>query len=291
MVVGAAALLPDAAPLRPARWASTPARLARMDRLCALALVACDAALLDAELRPGDPAWQPERTAVVLGTAFGCHATNEDYYRGLRSPEGASPRLFAYTLPSAPVGEISIHHRVQGPTLTLAGSGTAALDALASGLELLDSRRADRVLVVAADVATPLLSGLLGGGSYVDAAAALVLERGRARARARLAGCGQSFKSGQRQTAIARAAGMALASGEVAAAAVTRVLAFAEDVPVLGGLGLDAPMTEISPRALGAAPLIAAAGILQRGTRLDGPALLLAGDAAGAGAAALFTAA
>ncbi len=138
-------------------------------------------------------------------------------------------------------------------------------------------------------MATALLAGLLGGGSYADAAAALVLERGQASGRARLAGGAQSFKSGERKTAVARAAARVLATCEVAPAAVTRVLAAADDVPVLRGLGLDAPVTVISPRALGAAPLIAAVGILERGGCLDGPALLLAGDAAGAGAAALFT--
>src|SRR2546430_766752 len=41
--------------LKPARWAFRPARLARMDRLCGLALVAADAAIADARLDPA--AW------------------------------------------------------------------------------------------------------------------------------------------------------------------------------------------------------------------------------------------
>jgi 3-oxoacyl-[acyl-carrier-protein] synthase II len=89
-------------PLQPARWADKPAKLSRMDRLCALALVAADGAVIDA----GCPKLDGERTAVVFGSAYGCHATNEDYYRGLmrEGPAGASPRLFAYTLPSSPAG-------------------------------------------------------------------------------------------------------------------------------------------------------------------------------------------
>ncbi len=99
-----------------------------MDRLCALALVAADGALCDA----GVPTHDSERTAIVLGTAYGCHATNEEYYRGLLR-EGASPRLFAYTLPSSPVGEISIHHGIRGPATTVASGLHAGLAALGEG--------------------------------------------------------------------------------------------------------------------------------------------------------------
>jgi hypothetical protein len=164
--------------LHVAAWAGKPARLARMDRLCALALVACDAALLDARMVPGGADWQAERTGIVLGTAFGCHATNEAYYRGFlaRGVEAASPRLFAYTLPSSPVGEISIHHRILGPASTQVAGLVAAIDALAEGTRHLAQGRVDRVLVAAADVSTP--AGACLGTHGEDVAAALVLERG-----------------------------------------------------------------------------------------------------------------
>ena len=115
----------------------------------------------------------------MLGTAYGCHATNEDYYRGLlrEGPAGASPRLFAYTLPSSPVGEISIHYGVRGPTLVLANGLTSGVDALAEGVALVAEGRADRALVCAAEVATPLLASIARRRPLVDAAAALVVER------------------------------------------------------------------------------------------------------------------
>jgi Beta-ketoacyl synthase, N-terminal domain len=166
-------------PQAPARWYDKPARLQRMDRLCALALVAADGALVDA----GAPRLDGERTAVVFGSAYGCHATNEDYYRGLlrEGPAGASPRLFAYTLPSSPAGEISIHYGIRGPATTAAPGWHAGLAALAEGVQHLRSGRADRVLVVAAEVATELLKRLTGG-SVRDASAAVLLGReGRAR--------------------------------------------------------------------------------------------------------------
>lgn len=165
--------------LQPARWAQKPAKLSRMDRLCALALVAADGALVNA----GCPTLDSERTAVVFGSAYGCHATNEEYYRGLlqEGPAGASPRLFAYTLPSSPVGEISIHYGIRGPATTACPGWHAGLAALAEGVEHLRSGRADRVLVVAAEVASELLQRLTGG-AVRDASAAVLLSRsGRAR--------------------------------------------------------------------------------------------------------------
>jgi len=180
---------PSKEPLAPAKWATHPARLARMDRLCALALVAADAALLDA----GAPDISGERTAIVLGTAFGCHATNEEYYRGLlkEGPAGASPRLFAYTLPSSPVGEISIHYGIRGPATTAAPGLHAGLAALAEGLSHLEQNRADRVIVIAAEVASALLAELVGH-PVRDAAAAVILERG-GNGRARLISVEESF--------------------------------------------------------------------------------------------------
>jgi 3-oxoacyl-[acyl-carrier-protein] synthase II len=193
-VIGAGAFVarepgPSKEPLTPAKWATQPARLARMDRLCALALVATDAALLDAGLSDVSG----ERTAIVLGTAFGCHATNEEYYRGLlkEGPAGASPRLFAYTLPSSPVGEISIHYGIRGPATTAAPGLHAGLAAIAEGITHLEQDRADRVIVVAAEVASALLGELLGH-AVRDAAAAVILERGR-HGRARVISVEESF--------------------------------------------------------------------------------------------------
>jgi hypothetical protein len=160
------------------RWAGSQARLSRMDRLCALGVAACNAALCDAGLSPNDPDWNGERTGVVLGTAYGSHATNEAYYRGyLADPASASPRLFAYTLPSSPVGEICIHLRILGPASTTISGACAALDALAEGLRHLDAERVDRLLVAATDVATPLLERL-ALPMRADCGSALVLARG-----------------------------------------------------------------------------------------------------------------
>jgi len=320
VITGTASLVcAPRAPLAPSRWAGNPAKLQRMDRLSALALVACDGALLDAGAQPLDPSqWQGERVAVVLGTAYGCHATNEDYYRGVlaNGPSGASPRLFAYTLPSSPVGEISIHYGIKGPAAALTPGLTAGVDVMAAGLRELATGRADRVLVAAAEVASPLLERLVAGnGSTIDrngstipladGAAALFLERTSDAAqrgavpRGRLLATATFFAAGARRQAVADAVQRALALADVGPGAVTRVLGAAVDVAAVRPLGIDAPAAAAGHAAeathaaasdsfgdtLGAAPLIAAARAL---AEPNGLFLIVAGDPEGAGSAALL---
>src|SRR5439155_1316 len=65
-VTGAARIDPASpgADIKPERWALRAPKLARMDRLCALALVAADGALLDAGLDPAG--WNGDRVAIVV---------------------------------------------------------------------------------------------------------------------------------------------------------------------------------------------------------------------------------
>ena len=282
VITGAAALtVAPGASITPARWVGNPARLSRMDRLCALALVACDGALGDAGLAPTAAEWNGERTAIVLGTAYGCHATNEDYYRGLVREGTGSPRLFAYTLPSSPVGEISIHYGVRGPTLVLANGVAAGLDALAEGVALVAEGRADRALVCAAEVATPLLAAIRAGAAngdvaaLVDAAAALVVERTTdasargATPRGRMLAAAAAFRAGDGAAAARDATAAALAAADVPPAAARRL--------------------DNAPGALGAAALVALARMLAKGAP-DERLLVCDGDDGGAGAAIVVAA-
>jgi 3-oxoacyl-[acyl-carrier-protein] synthase II len=217
-------------------------------------------------LAPTAAEWNGDRTAIVLGTAFGCHATNEDYYRGLvrEGAAGASPRLFAYTLPSSPVGEISIHYGVRGPTLVMANGAPSGLDALAEGVALVAEGRADRALVCAAEVATPLLSAIAGGAALVDAAAALVIERA-------------TDASARGATPRGRLAGSAAAFG--ASSSIADAACADADVHIRATRRLDDV-----PGALGAAPLVAIARFLAAGER-DVFALVSAADEGGAASA------
>lgn len=171
-VLAAGALFPDAGQPLSALTEALPARravLSRMDRLCGLALCAVDGALAGALDRwSGSAGASPEHTGIVFGSALGCHKTDEDYYRGVLRGE-PSPRLFAYTLPSSPVGEISIHYGLTGPGLAVVSGGTAGLEALSEAQALFRSGQARSCLVAAAEVASPAL----GSTAVGDGAAAL----------------------------------------------------------------------------------------------------------------------
>lgn len=142
-----AALLPKEAP--PGR----AGQLQRADRLCALAICAVERALAAAPLA-ADPAWLPETTGVLLGSSHGCHKTDELYLKSVLDGQ-PSPRLFAYTLPSSPVGEISILHGLLGPGLAVVSGRSAGLEALAESQALLERGPTTATIVVAAEVADP----------------------------------------------------------------------------------------------------------------------------------------
>jgi 3-oxoacyl-[acyl-carrier-protein] synthase II len=244
---------------------------------------------------------------MALGTAYGCHATNEDYYRGLvrEGALGASPRLFAYTLPSSPVGEVSIHFGVRGPAVALANGLTSGVDALAEGVAMVAERRADRALVCAVDVATPFLARILAGGGdslydgapLVDAAAALVVERASdasargATPRGRLLGAAAAFDARARAQAVRAAVERALAEADVPPRALRRLIAPAADAGAAraAGVAIDGASDD-APGALGAAPLVALVRWLFDGGAPDRLALVCAGDDGGAGSAAVVVA-
>jgi hypothetical protein len=63
----------------------------------------------------------PEACAVVLCTRAGCAATDRQFERDRLSGH-TDPQRFAYTLPSTPIGELSIRLKVRGPGLVLMGA-------------------------------------------------------------------------------------------------------------------------------------------------------------------------
>lgn len=153
------------------------AQLLRMDRLCGLALAAVDLAVGGRERLGAHFGLAGEDVAIVVGSQYGCHRTDEDYYRSFRSGQ-PSPRLFAYTLPSSPVGEISIAYGITGPGLTVVSGRSAGLEALAEAERLLAAGQVRACLVVAAEVAAPTL--VAGGETVCDGAVALLVARAEA---------------------------------------------------------------------------------------------------------------
>ena len=176
-IVAAASLFPKADEpllgfLPPAAPSARSAQLLRMDRLCGLALVAADQAVAAA---PSGYGLDPASTAVVVCSAYGCHKTDEDYFRGVLTGQ-PSPRLFAYTLPSSPVGEVSIQYGLLGSGLVVVGSRTAGLEAICEAQTLLRTGRASACLVIGCEVAAPAVPERPEDADLCDGAVALLLE-------------------------------------------------------------------------------------------------------------------
>ena len=69
-------------------------------------------------------------------------STDVEYWKGRGAGGGPSPTLFAYTLPSAAIGEIAIRHRLTGPNLCFVGEDANVLSE-AAAIDSLEARRTD----------------------------------------------------------------------------------------------------------------------------------------------------
>jgi 3-oxoacyl-[acyl-carrier-protein] synthase II len=294
------AFLPQPLP-RPATWGVRPPRLGRMDRYTQVALLAAHEAFVDAGLHrePQDP----QGLGVVLGTGYGCHETDEEYYRGILAGGAgeASPRLFAATLPSTPAGEIAILLSAEGPSLTLAQGWDAGLAAVAEAARLCHRGAAEVVLAGGVDVLTPTLLRLLAAWGHeqgaAEGAAFLVVERADHAARrarpplARIRGAGAAFSPApSRRPPELAACRAALADGASPPDVVSHIVeAIAEDPRrSLAALGITAPCLELRGvlgRTFGASgPLAVAVAALT----LAGPTLVYATDPQGSSTALLL---
>ena len=162
----------------------------------------------------------------------------------------------------------------------LANGLTSGVDALAEGVAIVAEGRADRALVCAAEVATPLLSAILGGAPLVDAAAALVVERTATPARV-------ARRRGRACSAPPAPSPPAHAPPRCATRPHARSPPPTCAEPAIRRL-LDAGAGDAAG-ALGAAPLVALARWLGAGER-DHWRCCRAGDDGGAGSAAVVVA-
>ena len=92
-------------------------RFGRLDQASQLALLAVELLGIDFEKLPR------ERIGICLAARAGSLSTDVEFWKGRDAVGGPSPTLFAYTLPSAAVGEIAIHFKITGPDLCFVGDG------------------------------------------------------------------------------------------------------------------------------------------------------------------------
>ena len=106
-------------------------RFGRLDPASQLALLAVEMLGIDFEQ------WPRERIGICLAARAGSLSTDVEFWKGRDAVGGPSPTLFAYTLPSAAMGEIAIRHKLTGPNLCFTGDDrqvlTEAADLIRSG--------------------------------------------------------------------------------------------------------------------------------------------------------------
>jgi 3-oxoacyl-(acyl-carrier-protein) synthase len=90
-------------------------RFGRLDLSSQLALLAVE--LLGVDFGK----FSRDRIAICLAAKAGSLSTDFDFWSGRDAVGGPSPTLFAYTLPSAAIGEIAIRHRLTGTNLCFVG--------------------------------------------------------------------------------------------------------------------------------------------------------------------------
>jgi len=140
-------------------------RFGRLDLCSQLAVLAVEKLGLDFDSLPRD------RIGICLAVEAGSLATDLDYWKGRDDAGGLSPTLFAYTLPSSALGEISIRHRITGPNLCFFG-GDDALAAEAS--YLIQSGEAEGCLCVSCHVITPEVAEILRMNPMAEARASFL---------------------------------------------------------------------------------------------------------------------
>jgi len=152
-----------------------------LDRASEFTLAACQLALTDAGLAPGQYArW---RAGVVLGSEYGCLGTMQTFTTLLQQKGArlANPLLFSHMYVNTPTSLAAIEFTLGGHHGSFAGQG-AGRQALDSALEALQVGRADLLLAVGVDaISEPLYRALAAEGALDAAilgegACALVLE-------------------------------------------------------------------------------------------------------------------
>jgi hypothetical protein len=151
------------------------AKVRRLPRLERMALAATRQAI--------PPGVRTECMALVYGTGYGALSATVDFLEGVasRGPAFGSPTAFHQSVHHSAAGQLSIALGLRGPSLTVSARELSGETALQVGMELLAARRAEKVLVVAADERIPALDagyrafGMLGSLEPGEGAAAVLL--------------------------------------------------------------------------------------------------------------------
>ena len=115
-----------------------------------------------------------DRIGICLAASAGSLSTDVNFWNGRTGVGGPSPTLFAYTLPSAAVGEVAIHFRLTGPNLCFVGDDQIVLTEAA---EMLRRGEADACVCIYCEAITPDCSNIISEPPMATAGA-LFLKNG-----------------------------------------------------------------------------------------------------------------
>ena len=133
-------------------------RFARLDLLSKMAVLAVESLKVNFDELPRD------RVGICLAARAGSLSTDLEYWEGRNAVGGPSPTLFAYTLPSAAIGEIAIRYGIKGPNLCFVGDAELAVS---EASELISAGEADSCVCVYCDVVTPSAAEFIQGSPSV----------------------------------------------------------------------------------------------------------------------------
>jgi 3-oxoacyl-(acyl-carrier-protein) synthase len=127
-------------------------RFARLDLQSQLALLAVE--LLEINFEK----FSRERIAICLAAKTGSLSTDVEFWNGRDNAGGPSPILFAYTLPSAAIGEIAIRHKLTGPNLCFVADDKILLSEAA---DLIRRGEADACVCVYCEIVSAELAKII----------------------------------------------------------------------------------------------------------------------------------
>jgi 3-oxoacyl-[acyl-carrier-protein] synthase II len=143
----------------PAAWFANPKEVRRTDRFAQFAFAAASQALEQS----GDPAGDPNRRGVWIGTGVGGLTTVEDQIlvRHEKGDRRVSPFLVPMMMPNAAAAGISMKYGWQGPCETTTTACAAGTHSIGNGARLIQTGRCDAVIAGSSEAAmTP--TGIAG---------------------------------------------------------------------------------------------------------------------------------
>lgn len=107
----------------------------------------------------------PERTGLVVGTAFGCLEVAAAFEQRLvrEGPSGASPTLFAGSIQNSLASHLSISFGLQGPAMTITTMEQTTMGAFRVAYDWLKDGLVDHVIVAIGDEASEFHAYAMAG--------------------------------------------------------------------------------------------------------------------------------